>query len=106
MSDEKTPPDGPFAIAMQRLLERHSREIRAEIARLVEEGNARTAQLIGNALGVWRHEVDSAIAGLTEDHARVRLDVADHESRIRHIERAIRHAKGETEPPKSPNGVQ
>lgn len=89
--DEKTEPEGPFAKVVERLLERHQRELREELRQLVADGNAHTAQLIGNALGVWRAKVDQALH--------------DHEVRIRHLEVALRNARGDTEPP-PPSGMQ
>ncbi len=90
-TDDKTDPQGPFAITVARLLERHNRELREELKQLVADGNARTAQLIGNALGVWRAEVDE-----------MRLD---HEKRIRHLEEFLRNSRADTEPP-PPSGMQ
>ncbi len=87
MSDpnEKTDPQGPFAIAVSKLLERHQRELRGELKQLIADGNAITAQMIGNALGVWRAEVDQTLN--------------DHELRIRHLEQVIRDARADTDPP-------
>ncbi len=57
--DESTKPEGPFAIAVDRILARHVREIKEELKVLY----------------------------------------ADHESRLRYVERVILESRAKTEPP-------
>ena len=101
-TSDDTKPDGPFAHAVDQLLKRHVRELRNELKVMLDDGNARTAQLIGNALGVWRKEVDSSL----NDHEGRLLQIErsalpDIESRLRALE-----AERPTDPPPPPSGIR
>lgn len=89
-TDDKTPARSPYALAVEEIVSRQLATLKVELARMIRDSAAQTAAAIGNALGVWRAEVDQQLN--------------DHESRIRHLERVV-ESRSDTEPP-PPSGMQ
>lgn len=72
-------------------------ESRLKKPEFVDAIAARVAVHVAAELGAWRHDVD-------EDRSSTRIQLQDHESRIRHLERLLDASRAPTEPP-GPNGA-
>ncbi len=100
--DEKTPARTPYAIAVEEIVTRQIAALKVDLAKMIRESAAQTAQMIGNALGVWRAEVDRA---LNDHEGRLlsleRTTLPDILARLRALE-----ADRPTEPPDPPAGMQ
>lgn len=72
-TEEKTPTESPYARAVETIVSRQLAALKVELAKMIRDSAAQTAQAIGNALGLWRAEVDQSLS--------------DHEGRIYTLER-------------------
>ncbi len=101
MSDN-TAKDSPYAKVVERIVREHIDELKVDLARMIRDSAAQTAQMIGNALGVWRAEVDRS---LNDHEGRLlsleRTTLPEILSRLRALE-----ADRPTEPPPPPSGMQ
>ncbi len=104
MSDpnEKTPSESPYAMIVEAIVRKQTEELKGELTKIIRQSAAQTAQMIGNALGVWRAEVDRS---LNDHEGRLisleRSTIPDILSRLRALE-----ADRPTEPPPPPSGMQ
>ncbi len=94
MSEEKTPPEGPFAKAVERLLKKEFGDFERKIAKHLEGSEARILASVINTLSPRLTNVE-----LTQKASEYRI--LEIERRLKNIEEIVRCSRADTEPPAS-----